>query len=202
MLAGSGPNRRESTLRGRLPPPPIAPARSVMRISHFISERIDSRRGRPDHHCAKNLLSQHSHRTNAFISPTSLLVSPMVIEPNHSRKRLHSDITGTSMDHHQKHGYSVQVNSSLQTLHSFPIQLATSPIHEVAPSSPESFIMMNTLERMAFKNVIMSPQEFFMAMLQSRGYPGTTYFSLKCGYHNSPTVSCVCHRVLIVASIR
>jgi hypothetical protein len=58
------------------------------------------------------------------------------------------------------------------------------------------------LERMALKNVIMSPQEFFMAMLQSRGYPGTTYCSLKCGYHNSPTVSCVCHRVLIVASFK
>ena len=167
------------------------------------SRRGSRRRRRPGHRCAANLSSQQLSNQRLYL-PHFTPHSPMVIEPSHSRKRLHSDITGTSMDQHQKHGYSVQANSSLHTsgTHSFPIQLAMSPIHEVAPSSPESFIVTNTLERMAFKNVVMSPQEFFMAMLQSRGYPGTTYCSLKCGYHNSPTVSCVCHRVLIVASSR
>ena len=145
----------------------------------------------------KESIHYAKHRTNASTSPTSLLISLMVIEPNHSRKRRHSVITGTSMDRHQKHGCSVPANTSLHNsgTHSFSIKLAVSPIHEVAPSSPESFIVTNTLQQMTFKNVIMSPQEFFMAMLQSRGYPGTTYCSLKCGYHNSPTVSCVCNRI-------
>jgi hypothetical protein len=31
-------------------------------------------------------------------------------------------------------------------------------------------------------------QGFFINMLQSRGYPATTYASLACGYNNKPTV--------------
>ncbi|KAL7547045.1 hypothetical protein ACHAWF_010363 [Thalassiosira exigua] len=37
------------------------------------------------------------------------------------------------------------------------------------------------------RKAIASPQEFFAALLRSRGYPGTMFCSLKCGYHNSPT---------------
>ena len=48
-----------------------------------------------------------------------------------------------------------------------------------------------TMERrMDNKLEISSPQEYFSSMLKARGYPGTTFCSLKCGYHNSPTVSC------------
>jgi hypothetical protein len=146
----------------------------------------------------------NSSPIDAAIYPTLLLASAMVIEPNHTRKQLHLDISVTSMDQHQKHDCSMQAKKSLHTsgTQSFSIQRAVSWIHKVAQSLPESFIMMNSLERMAFKNVTMSPQEFFMAVLQARGYPGTTYCSLKCGYHNSPTVSCVCHCVLIVAFSR
>mmetsp|Transcript_13585 Transcript_13585/g.23864 ORF Transcript_13585/g.23864 Transcript_13585/m.23864 type:complete len:202 (-) Transcript_13585:494-1099(-) len=44
-------------------------------------------------------------------------------------------------------------------------------------------------KRMDNKETISSPQEFFTAMLQDRGYPATMVCSLKCGYHNTPTVS-------------
>lgn len=37
------------------------------------------------------------------------------------------------------------------------------------------------------KKTVSSPQDFFTDMLRSRGYPATTFCSLKCGYHNSPT---------------
>eukprot|EP00579_Thalassiosira_antarctica_P029394 CAMPEP_0202032842 /NCGR_PEP_ID=MMETSP0905-20130828/65735_1 /ASSEMBLY_ACC=CAM_ASM_000554 /TAXON_ID=420261 /ORGANISM="Thalassiosira antarctica, Strain CCMP982" /LENGTH=468 /DNA_ID=CAMNT_0048596715 /DNA_START=578 /DNA_END=1984 /DNA_ORIENTATION=- len=42
-------------------------------------------------------------------------------------------------------------------------------------------------KRMDNKETISSPQEFFTAMLQDRGYPATMVCSLKCGYHNTPT---------------
>lgn len=39
------------------------------------------------------------------------------------------------------------------------------------------------------KSMVQSPNDFFMANLRSRGYPATTFCSLKSGYHNTPTVS-------------
>lgn len=58
------------------------------------------------------------------------------------------------------------------------------------PSSSSASLLAMNMERVDNnKHVISSPQEYFKAMLQSRGYPGTNFCSLKCGYHNSPTVS-------------
>lgn len=39
------------------------------------------------------------------------------------------------------------------------------------------------------KSMVQSPNDFFTANLRSRGYPATTFCSLKSGYHNTPTVS-------------
>eukprot|EP00574_Skeletonema_japonicum_P010355 CAMPEP_0201736594 /NCGR_PEP_ID=MMETSP0593-20130828/40178_1 /ASSEMBLY_ACC=CAM_ASM_000672 /TAXON_ID=267983 /ORGANISM="Skeletonema japonicum, Strain CCMP2506" /LENGTH=315 /DNA_ID=CAMNT_0048230391 /DNA_START=91 /DNA_END=1038 /DNA_ORIENTATION=- len=37
------------------------------------------------------------------------------------------------------------------------------------------------------KSMVQSPNDFFMASLRSRGYPATTFCSLKSGYHSTPT---------------
>ena len=46
------------------------------------------------------------------------------------------------------------------------------------------------------KSMIQSPVDFFTAHLRSRGYPATTFCSLKSGYHSTPTVSSQ-HTVLL-----
>jgi len=53
------------------------------------------------------------------------------------------------------------------------------------PGSPSS--AAHVPKRMDNKKMISSPQDFFIDLLKARGYPGTTFCSLKCGYHNSPT---------------
>ncbi|KAL3806733.1 hypothetical protein ACHAXA_000373 [Cyclostephanos tholiformis] len=139
------------------------------------------------------------HNKHIILQPT--LRPPT---PCYPRKRPHSDIT--SMDHHQEHGCSTKAKTPLHTAsgkHGISIQLAVSSNHETASSSSESFIMTSATERIAFKNVILSPQEFFIAMLQSRGYPGTTYCSLKCAYHSSPTMhQMVSYGVSLTKAIR
>jgi len=59
---------------------------------------------------------------------------------------------------------------------------STTNLH--APQSVEEDVETNTEEEKTI-----SPQEYFIkSILKSRGYPGTTFSSLKCGYYNTPTV--------------
>ena len=49
----------------------------------------------------------------------------------------------------------------------------------------------------------MSPQDYFISILQARGYPVTTYSSLKCGYYNKPTIhQTVSYGVALTKAIR
>jgi len=60
--------------------------------------------------------------------------------------------------------------------------ISTTNLH--APQSVEDNDESNTEE----ENTL-SPQEYFIkCILQARGYPGTTFSSLKCGYYNTPTI--------------
>ena len=49
----------------------------------------------------------------------------------------------------------------------------------------------------------MSPQDYFISILQARGYPVTTYSSLKCGYYNKPTIhQTVSYGVVLTKAVR
>ena len=119
--------------------------------------------------------------------PAQLPLSSTVVLPL-DRKRPHTEITGAMQV--CTHDSSTSVMQAQRSLHA-SFQLAMSGEGLVTSSSESSLTSKQPLEqRVPFKkNVLVSPQEFFMTMLVSRGYPGTTYCSLKCGYHNSPTVS-------------
>jgi len=57
----------------------------------------------------------------------------------------------------------------------------------IAPSS--STMAAAAALRCNKKSMVQSPNDFFTAKLRSRGYPATTFCSLKGGYHSTPTVS-------------
>ena len=108
--------------------------------------------------------------------------------PHHHHKRPHSDII--SMDHHRDCSTKTKRQQHAASgKHDISVQHADSSNRKTASSSSGSCIVTSAFERIALKNGILSPQDYFMATLQSRGYPATTYCSLNCAYHNSPTVS-------------
>ena len=81
---------------------------------------------------------------------------------------------------------SVNNNNNRKRHHSESTQSLASQ----AIQTTDDGTLLTMERRMDNKLEISSPQEYFSSMLKSRGYPGTTFCSLKCGYHNSPTVSC------------
>jgi hypothetical protein len=124
---------------------------------------------------------------NTLFNPHSaqLPLSSTVVLPL-DRKRPLTEISGAMQV--CTHDTSTSVLQAQRSLHA-SFQLAMSG---TVSSSPESSLTTKQPleQRVPYnKNVLVSPHEFFMTMLLSRGYPGTTYCSLKCGYHNSPTVS-------------
>lgn len=114
--------------------------------------------------------------------PLSTVVLPL------DRKRPHTEITGAMQV--CTHDTLTSVIQAQRSLHA-SFQMAMSGVDSASSSSVSLLKTKLPLEqRVPFNNnVLVSPQEFFMTMLLSRGYPGTSYCSLKCGYHNSPTVS-------------
>lgn len=117
-------------------------------------------------------------------------------------------LTKTTIGNKRKRPHSEIANMSMKPclpLITLPIDAATLLQNEInvdncqqhqptvilpTPSSSSASLLAMNMERVDNnKHVISSPQEYFKAMLQSRGYPGTNFCSLKCGYHNSPTVS-------------
>jgi hypothetical protein len=60
----------------------------------------------------------------------------------------------------------------------------------ITPSSPTAAAAASAAAlRCNKKSMVLSPNDFFTAELRSRGYPATTFCSLKGGYHSTPTVS-------------
>jgi hypothetical protein len=59
----------------------------------------------------------------------------------------------------------------------------------ITPSSPTAAAAAAAALRCNKKSMVLSPNDFFKAELRSRGYPATTFCSLKGGYHSTPTVS-------------
>lgn len=56
----------------------------------------------------------------------------------------------------------------------------------ITPPSTTSLAAAATL-RCNKKSIVQSPNDFFVSQLISRGYPATTFCSLKGGYHSTPT---------------
>lgn len=82
--------------------------------------------------------------------------------------------------------------STTSSTASMPGSSATTTVVPPPPPVVTNQVVTNALTPMTKrtmdnKKMISSPQDFFMAMLQARGYPGIMPCSLKCGYHNSPT---------------
>mmetsp|Transcript_20605 Transcript_20605/g.44762 ORF Transcript_20605/g.44762 Transcript_20605/m.44762 type:complete len:414 (+) Transcript_20605:318-1559(+) len=104
-------------------------------------------------------------------------LSSSITLPIDSKTLLDSDITGI-------------VSQILEQTNAASASVASSPSSSTSSttsSSSTSTTNVHVPKRMDNKNTISSPQDFFTGMLQARGYPGTTFSSLKCGYHNSPT---------------
>ena len=124
------------------------------------------------------------------------------VNNNNNRKRHHSDMANM-LEQPNRTTPTRQLSSSINLPISSAAHLSNqimsmAPTHTLSTQSLASQAIQTTDDgtlltmerRMDNKLEISSPQEYFSSMLKSRGYPGTTFCSLKCGYHNSPTVSC------------
>jgi hypothetical protein len=69
-----------------------------------------------------------------------------------------------------------------------PMETTSAKVPLTSPSSTTMAAEAAAL-RCNKKSMIQSPVDFFTAQLRSRGYPATTFCSLKSGYHSTPTVS-------------
>lgn len=107
-----------------------------------------------------------------------------MIHQQHPIKPLSSSITPpirpTTLLDSDLGGIVSQIHEQQQTA-----TVANGIIAPVPSSLPTS--TTSVPKPMINKQIISSPQDFFTGMLQARGYPGTTFSSLKSGYHNSPT---------------
>jgi len=137
---------------------------------------------------------------DSLINSVPINTLPTTSVNNNNRKRHHSDITNMS---EQPNRTTRQLSSSINLPITSAAYLSNQisnkpPAHTLSTQSLASQAIQTTDDgtlltmerRMDNKLEISSPQEYFSGMLKSRGYPGTTFCSLKCGYHNSPTVSC------------
>lgn len=68
-----------------------------------------------------------------------------------------------------------------------PMETTSAKVPLTSPSSTTMAAEVASL-RCNKKSMIQSPVDFFTAQLRSRGYPATTFCSLKSGYHSTPTV--------------
>ena len=132
--------------------------------------------------------------------PINTLPTSVNNNNNNNRKRHHSDMANMS---EQPNRTTRQLSSSInlpitsaahmsnQILNKAPPThtLSTQSLASQAIQTTDDGTLLTMERRMDNKLEISSPQEYFSSMLKSRGYPGTTFCSLKCGYHNSPTVS-------------
>ena len=146
--------------------------------------------------------------TNEIIDSliNSVPINTLPTSVNNNRKRHHSDMANMS-EQPNRTSPTTQLSSSIN----LPITSAAHMSNQISNKAPPTHTLSTqslasqaiqttddgtllTMERrMDNKLEISSPQEYFSSMLKSRGYPGTTFCSLKCGYHNSPTVSCWYH---------
>ena len=125
-------------------------------------------------------------------SPTQSLGSSLTMPSGNTRKRPHSLINNSILSHQQP---SMKPLSASITL---PIT-ATDHVNinnQLGVYQQQMHGSVSSISQRRDNSI--NPQEYFSSLLQSRGYPGTTFCSLKCGYHNTPTVSSKC---VVVARI-
>lgn len=138
---------------------------------------------------------------DSLINSVPINTLPTSVNNNNNRKRYHSDMANMS-EQPNRTTPTRQLSSSINlpitsAAHLSNQIMSKAPTHTLSTQSLASQAIQTTDDgtlltmerRMDNKLEISSPQEYFSSMLKSRGYPGTTFCSLKCGYHNSPTVS-------------
>lgn len=127
-------------------------------------------------------------------SPTQSLGSSLTMPSGNTRKRPHSLINNSILSHQQP---SMKPLSASITL---PIT-ATDHVsinNQLGVCQQQMHGSVSSISLLERRDNSINPQEYFSSLLKSRGYPGTTFCSLKCGYHNTPTVSSKC---VVVARI-
>lgn len=126
--------------------------------------------------CSMNILN-HNNSAPEDID----LGSSLSIPSSNTRKRPHS-LINNSISHQQP---SMKPLSASITL---PIT-ATDYNNNQLGIRQQMHASVSSISLLEPRDNSINPQEYFLSLLKSRGYPGTTFCSLKCGYHNTPTVS-------------
>ena len=121
------------------------------------------------------------------INSTTTSVGASLSSSNNIRKRPHSLINNNSILSHQQPSMkplSASITLPITATAHINNQLGTLCQQQQTHGSVSSISLLE--ER---RDNSINPQDYFSSLLKSRGYPGTTFCSLKCGYHNTPTVS-------------
>ena len=134
-----------------------------------------------------NNIPNHNDLAPENNSTTTSVGASLSSSSNNIRKRPHSLINNNSILSHQQP--SMKPLSSSITL---PITATAHINHQLGTLCQQqqmhgSVSSISLLEERRDNSI--NPQDYFSSLLKSRGYPGTTFCSLKCGYHNTPTVS-------------